>query len=136
MPTKFDVSLHGDLYNVQINGSSESSLAERSFFITLDGVPEEVLVCALDGELTHVKDKISSRPTASDEGDVTVAMPSTVVSVNVSQGDVVKAGDVLLVTEAMKMETEIQAPISGTVKAVNCQKNDLVNPKEALIELS
>jgi pyruvate carboxylase subunit B len=41
----------------------------------------------------------------------------------------------VLVTEAMKMETEIQAPISGTVKDINVQKGDSVNPDESLIEI-
>jgi pyruvate carboxylase subunit B len=41
----------------------------------------------------------------------------------------------VLVTEAMKMETEIQAPIDGTVIAVNVTKGDSVNPDDALIEI-
>ncbi len=40
-----------------------------------------------------------------------------------------------LVSEAMKMETEIQAPIAGTVKAVHVAKGDRVNPGEVLIEI-
>jgi pyruvate carboxylase subunit B len=47
----------------------------------------------------------------------------------------VKAGDPVLVTEAMKMETEIQAPVTGTVQAIHVAKGDSVNPNETLIEL-
>ena len=47
-----------------------------------------------------------------------------------------KAGDPVLVTEAMKMETEVQAPIAGTVAAVHVAKGDSVNPDEALIEIN
>jgi pyruvate carboxylase subunit B len=47
----------------------------------------------------------------------------------------VKAGQPLLVTEAMKMESEILAPIAGNVKAVHVAKGDRVNPRDVLIEI-
>ena len=53
----------------------------------------------------------------------------------VSVDDEVKAGDPVLITEAMKMETEVQAPISGVVKEVYVQKGDNVTPDETLIEI-
>jgi pyruvate carboxylase subunit B len=54
----------------------------------------------------------------------------------VKEGDQVKAGQAVLITEAMKMETEVQAPIDGTVKAVHVAKGDRVNPGEVLIEVA
>ena len=62
-------------------------------------------------------------------------MPGTVVEVMVQPGAKVKAGDAVLVIEAMKMENEVPATISGTVKAVNVAKGDSVNPDEALVEI-
>ena len=62
-------------------------------------------------------------------------MPGNVVDVLVKVGDTVKAGQAVLVSEAMKMESEIQAAIAGTVKAVNVAKGDRVNPGEILIEI-
>jgi len=41
----------------------------------------------------------------------------------------------VLIIEAMKMETELQAPIGGTVAAVNAAKGDRVTPGEALIQI-
>ncbi|MBT9530123.1 MAG: biotin/lipoyl-binding protein, partial [Pseudomonas sp.] len=41
----------------------------------------------------------------------------------------------VLITEAMKMETEVQAPIDGTVKAIHIAKGDRVTPGEVLIEI-
>ena len=49
---------------------------------------------------------------------VTSPMPGTILSVNVKQGDAVKAGQVLMILEAMKMENEIMAPCDGTVSSV------------------
>jgi pyruvate carboxylase subunit B len=54
----------------------------------------------------------------------------------VKEGDQVKAGQPVLIAEAMKMETEVQAPITGTVKAVHVAKGDRVTPGEVLIEIA
>jgi biotin carboxyl carrier protein len=50
-------------------------------------------------------------------------------------GVTVKAGDPLQVAEAMKMETDIQAPITGTVNAIHVVMGDSVNPDETLVEI-
>jgi pyruvate carboxylase subunit B len=62
-------------------------------------------------------------------------MPGTIVDVLVKTGQKVKAGDAVLVIEAMKMENEVQASISGTVIGVFVAKGDAVTPDEALIEI-
>jgi len=48
-------------------------------------------------------------------------------------GDRVQAGQVVLVLEAMKMESELKAPRDGTVKAVHCAPGDSVNPGVPLV---
>ena len=63
-------------------------------------------------------------------------MPGNVVDVMVKVGDVVSAGQALLVLEAMKMETEIHTSIAGTVKAVYVAKGDRVTPGEVLVEIA
>ena len=62
-------------------------------------------------------------------------MPGTIIDVLVAIGDTVEAGTPVLITEAMKMETEIQAPVSGTVTAVHVSRGDSVNPDETLLEI-
>jgi pyruvate carboxylase subunit B len=62
-------------------------------------------------------------------------MPCAVVEVRVGVGDRVEGGTPVLVTEAMKMETEAHAPISGIVSHVYVAKGDRVVPGEALIEI-
>ncbi|HKK07088.1 MAG TPA: biotin/lipoyl-containing protein, partial [Gammaproteobacteria bacterium] len=79
--------------------------------------------------------RASKRPRATSPGHVTCSMPGTVVDVVVNVGDTVSPGDPVLIVEAMKMETEIQAPIAGKVTAVHVTKGDRVNPDEALVEL-
>ena len=53
-------------------------------------------------------------------------MPGTILAVNVKAGDAVKAGDVLMILEAMKMENEICAPADGTVSAVSVNQGATV----------
>ena len=75
------------------------------------------------------------RPKPTSEGHVTTSMPGNIVDVMVNEGDQVEVGQPLLVTEAMKMETEIQSPVTGTVKEIYVQKGDAVSPDETLIEI-
>ena len=62
-------------------------------------------------------------------------MPGTVLEVLVSPGDVVSAGQVLVLLEAMKMELAVPAPAAGTVTAVLVAAGDLVARGQALVEL-
>jgi len=143
-PTEFNVTLHGDTYHIEITGTGHRHMDNRPFYVTVDGVPEEILVETLQEVDTSGADaaaggsapiKGSKRPRPTGPGHVSTSMPGTIIEVLVSEGDQVAAGDPLLVTEAMKMETEIQAPIAGTVAAVRVAKGDSVNPDETLIEI-
>jgi pyruvate carboxylase subunit B len=142
-PTEFDVSLHGESFHIKITGTGHRTQDIRPFYMTVNGIPEEVLVETLDeipasgsagGDATRSV-KGSRRPRATLPGHVTTSMPGTIIEVLVSSGDTVTAGTPLLITEAMKMETEIQAPVAGTITAIHVAKGDSVNPDETLIEI-
>ena len=62
-------------------------------------------------------------------------MPGTVLKVTANVGDAVKAGDVILVLEAMKMENDIVAPEDGTVKQLLVSKGSSVNTDDVLAVL-
>jgi len=141
-PTEFNIHLHGESYHVRVTGSGPRNEAERHFYMSVDGVPEEVIIETLDqvvlagGAEGAVPQRLSSkRPKAISEGDVTLSMPGNIVEVLVHEGDTVNAGDPVLVVETMKMETEVQAPIAGKVTAVYVSKGDAVTPKEALLHI-
>ena len=63
-------------------------------------------------------------------------MPGNILKVNVSAGQAVKEGDVLVVLEAMKMENEIMAPKAGTVAQVLVQKGSNVDTDAVLVVLN
>ena len=67
---------------------------------------------------------------------VTSPLPGTVLSVSVSVGDAVKAGDTVAVVEAMKMQNNITAEFDGTVKAVLVSQGSQVQGGDALVELA
>ena len=62
-------------------------------------------------------------------------MQGTILDVKVKAGDAVKAGQVLCILEAMKLENEIKAPSDGTVVSVNVTKGQQVNSKDTLVVL-
>lgn len=136
--SEFTISLHGEEYHVKFTGSGKENAAKRTFYLSLDGVPEELVVTdlAISQEELPAQQGQSKRPPVTEPGHVSVAMPSTVVDVNVKIGNKVNAGDSLIVTEAMKMETELKAPIDGEVIDIYCKKGDRVNPDEALLSIA
>ncbi len=147
-PTEFNITLHGETYHINLTGSGNPRETERPFYVSVDGISEEVLVETLDevlvskpitsgGSLESKKiarvDELRPKPT--HDGCVATAMPGKIVDIKASVGDKVKAGDSIVVIEAMKMENEIQAAISGTVIAINISKGDEVSPNETLLEI-
>ncbi|WP_302200214.1 biotin/lipoyl-containing protein [uncultured Gemmiger sp.] len=58
---------------------------------------------------------------------VNAPMPGNILDVKVKPGDSVKAGDTLLILEAMKMENEISAPQDGTIASIDVRKGDVVD---------
>lgn len=67
---------------------------------------------------------------------VTAPMPGTILDVKVAVGAAVKAGDVLAILEAMKMENEIVAPQDGTVASIGVTKGAAVNSGDVLVSLN
>mgnify|MGYP000625791453 FL=1 len=76
-------------------------------------------------------------PAAVAAGEVVASpMPGNILKVNCSQGQAVKAGDILVVLEAMKMENEILAPRDGTVAQVVTTKGAVVDTGAPLVVLA
>ena len=125
------------------------------YIVTLNGKNYEVEVEETDAVITSITDAVPAAPVATQpaaqapvaaaapaapvitaEGTKVLSpMPGIVLSVNTSAGQPVKAGDVLLVLEAMKMENEIVAPSDGTVKQMLVQKGSSVDTDSVLVIL-
>ncbi|HXH07422.1 MAG TPA: biotin/lipoyl-containing protein [Vicinamibacterales bacterium] len=79
----------------------------------------------------------AGRPRRPEAGDsLSAPMPATVTRIAAPPGTHVRAGDILLVLEAMKMELPLRAPRDGVVRAVRCSPGELVQPGVPLVELA
>ena len=146
-PNEFKVTLHGETFHIKLTGSGHAGEEQRPFYVSVDGIAEEVVVETLseieissgsnsNGNKSKKKStNTNERPRPTHAGCVTTAMPGTIVAVKVIVGDKVKAGDGVIVIEAMKMENEIQASKTGTVVAVHVVRGDTVTPDESLLEI-
>ena len=121
------------------------------YVVTLNGKNYEVEVTEQDAVLLSVTDAAApapvaasvaapvaaaapaAAPVAGDGTKVPSPMPGTILSVNVTVGQAVKTGEVLLVLEAMKMENDIVAPCDGTIKQLLVSKGSTVNTDDVLI---
>ncbi len=75
------------------------------------------------------------RAPASAPGDLYAPMPGRIIRVLAKAGDSVRAGDTLLILEAMKMEQQITAPHDGTVASLLCGEGDQVAVGQELVVL-
>ena len=80
--------------------------------------------------------KAAPAPAAAGSVKVDAPMPGNILDVKVSNGTAVKAGQVLVILEAMKMENEIVAPQDGTVASINVNKGDTVEAGQTIITLA
>ena len=84
-----------------------------------------------------VKDGIEANQgvSSSEAVPIKAALPGAVLKINVSEGDMIEKGDVLLVLEAMKMETEIKSPKSGKVASIDVNVGEQVKTGQVLVTL-
>ena len=78
----------------------------------------------------------AAAPAAAGSVAVTAPMPGKILGVKASAGQAVKRGQVLLILEAMKMETPVKAPQDGTVATVDVAKGESVDSGKVLVTLN
>ena len=106
----------------------------KNLRITVNGVTYDVQVEEVNGAAAPAPAAAPAAP--ADAKPLPSPMPGTILAVNVTAGQAVKKGDVLVILEAMKMENEIKAPEDGTVATVNVNKGESVDSGQTLVTLS
>lgn len=104
----------------------------RTLYFELNGQSRELVIQDLTVE---VDGKITLKADPSNMNQIGATMPGTVLKVVVSKGSTVKRGDHLMITEAMKMETTVQAPKDGVVKEIYAVAGDAISTGDLLIEI-
>jgi len=144
-PNEFEVTLHGETFHIKLTGSGHAGEEQRPFYVSVDGIAEEVVVETLSeievgGGKSNGKKKAaasvtsSGRPRPSHEGCVTTAMPGSIVDVKVKAGDKVNAGDAVLVIEAMKMENIIRTDHDVKIGKIKFNEGDAVGIGQVIID--
>ena len=131
--------INGNSYEVAIK-SVDGTQAE----VTVNGVTYKVEtgnvppVQAVSGDVERSENvpQNAAAPVAGKAGAVTAPLPGVIVEVKGSPGEVVKAGQVVAVLEAIKMEKEIQAESDGVVTAVNVSQGDSVLEGAPIVTIS
>jgi len=114
---EYTVKVNGKNYTVKLESDSKAVVNGKSFDISVSDCAQE------------------SKHHELSEGEVVkAALPGVVLRLEVSEGDTVSEGDVLLVIEAMKMETEIKANKSGVVTSIEVAQGDkIVNGQDLIV---
>ena len=105
----------------------------RVLFFNLNGQRREVVVKDTS-IISSVQTKQKAEPTNKEQ--IGATMPGSVLEVLVKKGDSVKQGDTLLITEAMKMETAIEARFDGIVKHIYVSSGEPIAQDDLLIEIT
>jgi biotin carboxyl carrier protein len=72
---------------------------------------------------------------SGNQGELLTKMPGKIVKILVNEGQEVKAGETLLILEAMKMENEIKCGIDGVIKAIHVKAGDVLDEGVLMIEV-
>jgi biotin carboxyl carrier protein len=133
-----------DFQRVRGDASWSLLLGDRSHPTSFESRPDglsvtvesESYLVRVEDERTRAARAVAKGRGSEDDSKVVLSMmPGIVREVRVAPGDEVKAGDALLILEAMKMENEIRAVLDGTVKSVHVAADETVNKGDALVTL-
>jgi biotin carboxyl carrier protein len=118
------VTIDGETFEVDLEPDGNSWKA------TVEG---ETFIIEVGGASPKGEKKRRSTKKRKKSGVVSSTIPGKIITVEVEVGQDVSEGDVILILEAMKMQNEVVAPVSGTVREVNCQAGSTIEANLPLV---
>ena len=131
---KYKITLKGTTYEVEVEKGEAMILDEYEAKSPVPPAPVAAAPVAVAAAPAAAPAAAAPAPAAVAAGTVVPApLPGNVFAIKVKEGDAVKAGDVLIVIEAMKMENEVCAPSDGVVKQIAVSKGAMVATGDTLV---
>ena len=130
---KYKITLKGKTYEVEVERGEAMLLDE---YDAVAPIPTAVPAAPAPMPVAPAAAPAPAAPAAGPVAagtNVTAPLPGNVLQVKVSVGQAVKAGDVLVIIEAMKMENEVAAPSDGVVKQIVANKGAVVATGDTLL---
>lgn len=129
---KYKVTLKGKTYEVEVERGEAMIVDEYAAYAPAPAAPAAPVVAA--APVAAAPAAAPAAPAAVAAGTpVTAPLPGNVLGVKVNVGDAVKAGQLLVLIEAMKMENEVLAPADGVVKQIVANKGAVVATGDTLL---
>lgn len=126
---KYKITLQGRTYEIQVERGEAMLLDEYEAKTPVPAAPPAapVPVPAAPPAAAPAAGPVSAGT------KVDSPLPGNILKINVTEGQAVKAGDVLIIIEAMKMENEVAAPCDGVVKQIVTTKGAVVSTGDTLL---
>lgn len=132
----YKVTLNGKIYEVEVEKGEAVIQAEYEAALPT-AAPQAAPAAAASVAAPAAAPVAAPAAPKAQAGENTVPspLPGNINAVNFSVGQTVKAGDVVIILEAMKMENEIVAPKGGTLTKLYVQKGAVVNTGDPLFDV-
>jgi pyruvate carboxylase subunit B len=120
------------IQSVKKSQASDATTAEfpTEFSVDVDGEVFNIKISSILGKPVETE-KPKAQPAV--KGSVLAPMSGMVLSLKVKVGEKVKAGELVAMIEAMKMQNEVHTPFGGTVKQISCYEGEVISAKDVLM---
>ena len=130
---KYKITLKGTTYEVEVEKGEAMILDEYEAKSPVPPAPAAAAPVAVAPAPVAAAPAAAAPAAVAAGTPVTSPLPGNIFAIKVKEGDAVKAGDVLIVIEVMKMENEVCAPSDGVVKQIVVSKGALVATGDTLV---
>lgn len=129
----YKVTLNGKVYEVEVEKGE--AVIQAEYEAALPAAPAAAPAAPAAPAPSAAAASAAAPPAQAGAGTVPSPLPGNINEVRFSAGQTVKAGDVVIILEAMKMENEIVAPKAGTLTKIHVQKGAVVNTGDPLFDV-
>ena len=130
---KLQIAIDGKTYEAEVEVLEDDAMARQQNYgiqQPLSGTIQSVQATAAPAQSPVV----AAKESASEDKLCRSPVTGIVIKVNVAPGQAVQANDLIMVLEAMKMETNVTAQSAGTVKSVRVAQGDAVKLNQVVVE--